>query len=146
MTANKRIKGEKMTKYVMKNLSPKGLQKLLIESSKLIIKFNPDASYSVNSTEGDMGYSARTAIEHYGLTREEHLNDLLNFRMVFEAAISKKYGVKFTYKSNEDLADKYRKKRVPQNIQVQSGLLDCIIAELNIIRVDVTPLFSRGAA
>jgi hypothetical protein len=54
--------------------------------------------------------------------------------------------VKFTYKSNEDLADKYRKKRVPQNIQVQSGLLDCIIAELNIIRVDVTPLFSRGAA
>ena len=34
-----------MTKYVMKNLSPKGVQKLLIESSKLIIKFNPDASY-----------------------------------------------------------------------------------------------------
>ena len=95
MTANTRIKGEKMTKYVMKNLSLKGVQKLLIESSKLIIKFNPDASYSSNSTEGDMGYSARTAIEHYGLTREEHLNDLLNFRMVFEAALSKKYGVKF---------------------------------------------------
>ena len=135
-----------MTKYVMKNLSPKGVQKLLKEASKLIIKFNPGASYSATSTEGDMGNSARTVIEHYGLTREEHLNDLLRFRMMFEAAISKKYGVIFTYKSNEDLADKYRKKRVPQNIQVQSGLLDCIIAELNIIRVDVTPLFSRGAA
>jgi hypothetical protein len=135
-----------MTKYVMKNLSPKGVQKLLIEASKLIIKLKPDASYSASSTEGDMGYFARTAIEHYGLTREEHLNDFLNFRMVFEAAISKKYGVKFTYESNEYLADKYRKKRVPQNIQVQSGLLDCIIAELNIIRVDITPWFSRGAA
>lgn len=130
----------------MKNLSPKGVQKLLIEASKLIIKLKPDASYSASSTEGDMGYFARTAIEHYGLTREEHLNDFLNFRMVFEAAISKKYGVKFTYESNEYLADKYRKKRVPQNIQVQSGLLDCIIAELNIIRVDITPWFSRGAA
>ena len=135
-----------MTKYVMKNLSPKGVQKLLIEASKLIIKLKPDANYSASSTEGDMGYFARTAIEHYGLTREEHLNDLLKFRMVFEAAISKKYGVKFTYESNEYLADKYRKKRVPQNIQVQSGLLDCIIAELNIIRIDITPWFSRGAA
>jgi hypothetical protein len=135
-----------MTKYVMKNLSPKGVQKLLIEASKLIIKCNPDASYSATSTEGVMGYIAMTTIEHYGLTRKEHLNDLLKFRMVFEAAISKKYGVKFTYKSNEDLANKYRKKRVPQNIQVQSGLLDCIIGELITVRIDVTPLFKRYAA
>ena len=43
---------------------------------------NPDASYSANSTEGDMGYFARTAIEHYCLTRDEHFDDLFTFHCI----------------------------------------------------------------
>ena len=123
----------------------RGTQKLLSEASKQIIRFNPNANYSAKSTNNDMSYFVNQAIAHYELSRKHHLQDLLIYRQKFEKAISKKYGVKFTYKLNEDLEVKYKRKGVPQHIQVQSGILDLLIGRLNTIRVDVTSFLNQAA-
>lgn len=88
---------------------------------------------------------AQEVIKHYGLNRKQHLQDLLIYRQKFEKAITKRYGVKFTYQLNEDVQTKYNVKRVPQHIQVQSGILDLLIGRLNTIHVDVSKLISDAA-
>ncbi len=134
-----------MKAVATKKLCLDGTKKLLSRASKLIIHFHPNANYSASSTEGDMSYFVEEAIKHYGLNRKQHLQDLLIYRQKFEKAITKRYGVKFTYKLNEDLQAKYKFKRVPQHIQVQSGILDLLIGRLNTIRIDVSELISDAA-
>ena len=126
-------------------LSLDGTKKLLSEASKQIILFHPNANYSASSTGGDMSYLVEQAIKHYGLNRKQHLQDLLIYRQKFEKAITERYGVKFTYQLNEDVQTKYNVKRVPQHIQVQSGILDLLIGRLNTIRIDVSELISDAA-
>lgn len=128
-----------------KKLSLYGTKKLLSEASKQVIHFHPNANYSASSTGGDMNYFVEEAIKHYGLNRKQHLQDLLIYRQKFEKAITKRYGVKFTYQLNEDVQTKYNVKRVPQHIQVQSGILDLLIGRLNTIHVDVSKLISDAA-
>ena len=118
-----------------KQIDPKAFNKLLEQLAIQIIKFNPDATYSADSTGGDMRTVVQMAIEHYGLTRGNHLKDRVLFRDKFEKAITKRCGVKFSYNVGEDLEVKYQKKRVPKLIQVKSGILDLLIAELNTTRV-----------
>jgi len=115
----------------MKNLTSNNVSNMLTETSKLIIMNHPKATYSVSSTNDNMLQFARMIVKVNGLTRNEHFGDLLDYRVAFEKSITKKHRVKFTYKMGEDLAVKYRKKRVPQLTQVKSGLLDILIGELN---------------
>jgi len=126
-------------------LSLDRIKELLSVGSKQIIHFHPNANYSALSTGTDMGYFVDEAIKKFGFNRTQHLQDFLIYRQKFEKAIAKRYGVKFTYKLNEDLQAKYKFKRVPQHIQVQSGILDLLIGRLNTIRIDVSELISDAA-
>ncbi len=113
-----------------KQIDQRQFNKLLEQLAIQTIKFNPDANYSASSTGDDMALAVDMAIDHYGVDRS-HLQDMLLFRQKFERAISKRYGVKFTYTSDEDLAVKYQKRRVPKLTQVKSGILDLMIAQVN---------------
>ena len=126
-------------------LSLDGTKKLLSEASKQIILFHPNANYSASRTGGDMSYFVEEAIKHYGLNRKQHLQDFLIYRQKFEKTIAKRYGVKFTYNLNEDVQAKYNLKRVPQHLQVQSGILDLFIGQLSTIRRDLSALMSDAA-
>ena len=92
-----------------------------------------------------MSFFVEEAIKHYGLNRKQHLQDFLIYRQKFEKAITKRYGVKFTYNLNEDVQAKYNLKCVPQHIQVQSGILDLFIGQLNTIHRDLSALISNAA-
>lgn len=127
----------------MAKLDLTSTNKLLNEAARAVIKYNPSATYSAESTGTDMGDFVRMAIQHYGLTRAEHLQDLLVFRQAFEREIAKQYKVKFTYTLGEDLAVKYRRRKVPQLTQVKSGLLDLLIGELNTIYINVNSLYKE---
>ena len=120
-------------------INPKALNKLLDEATLALIKYNPEATYSASSTGTDMRDFTRMAIAHYGVTRA-NLKDLVEFRDKFEKAIRKRYGVKFTNTIGEDLAKKYARKRVPQKVQVKSGMLDLMIGEVNTTRINASEL------
>jgi len=133
-----------MTK--MKNkICVRGTQNLLSAASKQIIQFHPNASYSASSTNNEMSIFVNEVIAKNKLNRKDHLKDLLIFRQKFEKAISKKYGVKFSYQTNENLEEKYKRQHVPQNIKVQSGILDLIIGRLNTTVINVSSLFNEAA-
>lgn len=125
----------------MTKLNVEGTNKLLNEVTKTLIQWHPNATYSAESTGTDMRDFVRMTIKHYGLTRSEHLQDLLLFRQSFERAIAKRYKVKFTYSLGEDLEVKYRKKKVPQAIQIKSGVLDLLIGELNTVRINMNSIY-----
>jgi len=121
----------------MAKINPAGLDKMLTAAAQTVVNYNPEANYSASSTGSDMLSFVRTAIVHYGFNREEHFEDLLVYRESFEKKITKKYRVKFTYNTNEDLEAKYKKRKVPQLIQVKSGILDLLIGELNVVRINM---------
>jgi hypothetical protein len=128
----------------MNKLDPISTNKLLNQATQVLVKFNPNANYRAESTGTDMRDFVRLTIKEYNLTRDEHLQDLLLFRRAFEKQIRKKYGVKFTYKFNEDVELKYRKRGVPQLIQVKSGILDLIIGELHAVYINVNKLLEEA--
>jgi len=127
-----------MKEVKTKKQSFDGANELLLEVSKLIEQFHPTANISSLSIACDMGYCVDEVIRNCGLNRKQHLKDLLIYSQKFKKAIRKKYGFEY-------LKAKYNFKPVPQNIQVQRGILDLLIGRLNTICVDVSAITNNAA-
>jgi len=134
-----------MKEVKTKKQSFDGANELLLEVSKLIEQFHPTANISSLSIACDMGYCVDEVIRNCGLNRKQHLKDLLIYSQKFKKAIRKKYGFEYAHLMHEDLKAKYNFKPVPQNIQVQRGILDLLIGRLNTICVDVSAITNNAA-
>ena len=100
-----------------------------------------NADYEASSS-ADMIPAVRAVIQHFKLNRD-NVKDFVQLRHVFEKAITKQYRVKYKYTSNERAGVLMRKRKVPQVTRIMSGMLDLIIGELNIVRIDIGDFYKE---
>jgi hypothetical protein len=104
------------------------LQDIISAAAQTAMVYNPTVDYDAD-THSEIQQSAQAIIAEFKLL-ESALSDLLVYREKVELHLRKRYGVKFTQSPSDNIEQKMKRKRVPQKMRVEHGILDVLIGEL----------------
>lgn len=115
----------------LNHISAKQLNEIIDRITGTILHLVPEADYEADSWNGHLN-GLMEHFQNFGL-EGKHNEDLVTFRHFSEEALSKVYKMKYTYNLLEDIGPQLRKRKVPQQMRVKSGVIDSLIAKTGLM-------------